>query len=80
MPFVWISFGGCQRLKPSFAELDTPKLLQGHEIATVDVDALDEDALLAELGIGDETVEGDDITVLRHVRSSTEKTRRRGSG
>ena len=55
------------------AELDTPKLLQGHEIATVDVDALDEDALLAELGIGDETVEGDDITVLRHVRSSTEK-------
>lgn len=55
------------------AELDTPKLLAGHEIATVDVDALDEDALLAELGIGDETVEGDDITVLRHVRSSTEK-------
>lgn len=55
------------------AELDSPKLLEGHEIATVDVDALDEDALLAELGIGDETVEGDDITVLRHVRSSTEK-------
>lgn len=55
------------------AELDTPKLLAGHEVSTVDVDALDEDALLAELGIGDETVEGDDITVLRHVRSSTEK-------
>lgn len=55
------------------AELDTPKLLQGHEIPTVDVDALDEDALLAELGIGDETVEEGDITVLRHVRSSTEK-------
>ena len=55
------------------AELDTPKLLEGHEIATVDVDALDEDALLAELGIGDETVEEGDITVLRHVRSSTEK-------
>jgi hypothetical protein len=55
------------------AELDTPKLLQGHEIATVDVDALDEDALLAELGVGDEAVDGDDITVLRHVRSSTEK-------
>jgi hypothetical protein len=47
--------------------------INSHEIATVDVDALDEDALLAELGIGDETVEGDDITVLRHVRSSTEK-------
>lgn len=55
------------------AALDTPKLLEGHEIATVDVDALDEDALLAELGIGDETVEEGDITVLRHVRSSTEK-------
>ena len=55
------------------AELDTPKLLQGHEIATVDVDALDEDALLAELGIGDETSQEGDITVLRHVRSSTEK-------
>jgi hypothetical protein len=55
------------------AELDAPKLLEGHEIATVDVDALDEDALLAELGISDETVEEGDITVLRHVRSSTEK-------
>ena len=55
------------------AGLDTPKLLQGHEIATVDVDILDEDALLAELGIGDETAEEGDITVLRHVRSSTEK-------
>ena len=55
------------------AELDTPKLLEGHEIAPVDVDALDEDALLAELGIGDETAEEGDITVLRHVRSSTEK-------
>lgn len=55
------------------AELDTPKLLARHEVATVDVDALDEDALLAELGIGVETVEEDDITVLRHVRSSTEK-------
>lgn len=53
--------------------MDTPKLLQANEIATVDVDALDEDALLAELGIGNGTVEGDDITVLRHVRSSTDK-------
>lgn len=55
------------------ADLDTPKLLAGHQVATVDVDALDEDALLAELGIGDETAEEGDITVLRHVRSSTEK-------
>ena len=55
------------------ADLDTPKLLAGHEVATVDVDALDEDALLAELGIGEEGADNDDITVLRHVRSSTEK-------
>lgn len=55
------------------AELDTPKLLAGHKVATVDVDALDEDALLAELGIGGETAQEGDITVLRHVRSSTEK-------
>lgn len=55
------------------AELDTPKLLPGNEIAVVDVDALDEDALLAELGIGDESAKAGDITVLRHVRSSTEK-------
>lgn len=55
------------------AELDTPKLLEGNEGAAVDVDALDEDALLAELGVGDVAAEEGDITVLRHVRSSTEK-------
>ena len=59
--------------KVLLAELDTPKLLEGNEIPAVDVDALDEDALLAELGIGDETIAEGDITVLRHVRSSTEK-------
>jgi hypothetical protein len=42
-------------------------------MSSVDVDELDEDALLAELGIGSETTDQDDITVLRHVRSTTEK-------
>lgn len=50
--------------------LDTPGLLAGAEVANTDVDALDEDALLAELGVGVESAEGSDITVLRHVRSS----------
>lgn len=55
------------------AELDTPKLLEGNEVSAVDIDALDEDALLAELGIGEAVTEDGDITVLRHVRSSVEK-------
>lgn len=49
------------------AELDTPGLLSG--TATVDVDDMDEDALLAELGVGCEAIDQDNITVLRHVRS-----------
>lgn len=55
------------------AELDTPKLLEGNQVPAVDIDALDEDALLAELGIADDVAEAGDITVLRHVRSSVEK-------
>ena len=55
------------------AELDSPGLLSGVVAATTNVDDLDEDALLAELGIGDGPVEQNDITVLRHVRSNTEK-------
>lgn len=55
------------------AELDSPCLLSGTVAASVDVGDLDEDALLAELGVGGESVDQDDITVLRHVRSSTEK-------
>lgn len=38
--------------------------------ASADVDALDEDSLLAELGISYESSDESDITVLRHVRSS----------
>lgn len=55
------------------AGLDGPGLLSGAVAAPADVDSLDEDALLAELGIGDESAGQDDITVLRHVRSSVEK-------
>lgn len=55
------------------AALDEPGLLSGAFFASVDVDELDEDALLAELGMGGESADQNDITVLRHVRSSTEK-------
>lgn len=53
------------------AGLDSPGLLAG--LASAKLDALDEDALLAELGIGSAAADEDDITLLRHVRSSTEK-------
>lgn len=54
------------------ADLDAPGLLDA--AATVDVDTLDADALLDQLGIGTDTAaDADDITVLRHVRSSAEK-------
>lgn len=53
--------------------LDTPGLLAGATSAATDVDALDEDALLAELGVGDVAAGQNDITVLRHVRSTVEK-------
>ena len=55
------------------AERDSPGLLSGATVAQTNVDDLDEDALLAELGIGDQSVEQNDITLLRHVRSNTEK-------
>ena len=55
------------------AGLDGPGLLSGAAAASTDIDDMDEDALLAELGVGYEPVDQNDITVLRHVRSSTEK-------
>jgi hypothetical protein len=55
------------------AGLDTPGLLSGAVVANTDVDALDEDALLAELGVSTGPADASDITVLRHVRSSVEK-------
>jgi len=55
------------------ASLDAPGLLSGAAAVAVNVDDLDEDALLAELGIEAEPSDQNDITVLRHVRSSVEK-------
>lgn len=57
------------------AGLDVPGLLAESVAAGGGVDGLDEDALLAELGMGDVIADPDDITVLRHVRSSVEKSR-----
>jgi len=48
--------------------LDGVGLLSGVG-ASVDAEELDEDTLLAHLGIGDEPKDESDITVLRHVRS-----------
>ena len=55
------------------AELDGQGLLSGVAAVHVDVEDLDEDALLAELGISDQPTDQNDITVLRYVRSSIEK-------
>ena len=59
------------------ARLDSPGLLSGAAATQVDIDDMDEDALLAELGIsvdgGIDAADQNDITVLRHVRSSVEK-------
>lgn len=55
------------------AEMDSPGLLSGASDTAVNIDELDEDALLAELGVGAESDDQNDVTVLRHVRSSTER-------
>lgn len=56
------------------AALDEPGLLTaGASSTATDVDDLDEDALLAELGISNDVTTDDDVTVLRHVRSSVER-------
>ncbi|MBV8658195.1 MAG: GIY-YIG nuclease family protein [Burkholderiales bacterium] len=55
------------------ADLDTAGLLSGVVASSTDVDAMDEDALLAELGIQGEPADENDITVLRHVRSHAER-------
>lgn len=52
------------------AELDTHNLLSIAGETSADLEDIDENALLAELGI---SVDPDDITVLRHVRSSVDK-------
>lgn len=53
-------------------ELDTAGLLSGTADNAINANTLDEDELLAELGVNADTA-NDDITVLRHVRSSIEK-------
>lgn len=55
------------------AELDSPGLLSGLAATLANVDDLDEDSLLAELGMGEIDADQNDITVLRHVRSSADK-------
>lgn len=55
------------------AELDSPGLLSGVAAAAISADELDEDALLAELSVGEESTDQQDITRLRHVRSSSER-------
>lgn len=54
-------------------DLDGPGLLSGAAATVTDIDALDEDALLAELGISPSVTDSSDITKLRHVRSAAEK-------
>lgn len=55
------------------AEMDTAGLLSGMANCAINMDELDEDALLAELGVNAAASDEADITVLRHVRSSSEK-------
>lgn len=55
------------------APLDGPGLLAAPSGSTVDVEALDEDALLAELGVATPKADKQDIRVLKHVRSAAEK-------
>jgi hypothetical protein len=54
------------------AELDAHGLLTGSVQSAINVDDLDEDALLAELGVQDVPAGQNDITVLRHVRPYVE--------
>ena len=55
------------------AELDKPGLLSEAPATPNDVNELDEDALLAELGVSSDPSDHADITVLRHVRSLAER-------
>ena len=55
------------------AELDKPGLLSEAPATPTDVDELDEDALLAELGVSCDPSDQADITVLRHVRPLAER-------
>jgi hypothetical protein len=54
------------------AALDGPSLLAGAVSAPLDVEDLDEDVLLAQLGVNNEPADKSGITVLRHVRPYAE--------
>lgn len=54
------------------AGLDGPGLLSG-AVLSAEVEGMDEDALLAELGAGVDGADAANITVLRHVRSTAAK-------
>ncbi|MBL0726129.1 GIY-YIG nuclease family protein [Piscinibacter sp. HJYY11] len=55
------------------AEMDRPGLLAEPSSTPADPDALDEDALLAALGVSSDPADPADITVLRHVRPLAER-------
>lgn len=55
------------------ADLDKPGLLSEAPAIPADVDELNEDALLAELGVSSDPSDHADITVLRHVRPHAER-------
>lgn len=59
--------------KTLLADIDTHGLLTASNDIPADINAMDADALLAELGIADLKADPSDMTVLRHVRSSAEK-------
>lgn len=55
------------------ADLDKPGLLSGVPAAPAPMDELDEDALLAELGVEADPSDPSDINTLRHVRPHVER-------
>ena len=55
------------------AELDKPGLLSEAPLTPADVESLDEDTLLAELGVSHDPSDQADITMLRHVRPHAER-------
>lgn len=54
-------------------DIDQHGLLTASNDIPADIDAMDEDTLLAELGVSAVEANNNDITVLRHVRSTAEK-------
>ena len=55
------------------AGLDSPCLLSGAANVYANLDGMDEDALLAELALGNQATDQNNISVLRHVRTSAQK-------